>query len=144
MDVSRLPPFVRAMLRPEFYPHPIEAPVLLVQTHISFVLLTGPFAYKVKKAVDLGFLDFSTLDRRLHFCQEELRLNARGAPGLYLDVLPIIETSAGQFELTGGGEAGEYAPPVRQIPPATPLRNPMEHRAPRNDGPARPARGGAA
>jgi aminoglycoside phosphotransferase family enzyme/predicted kinase len=96
------------MLRPEFYPHPVTAPVRLIQTHISFVLLTGPYAYKVKKAVDLGFLDFSTLERRRHFCQEELRLNARGAPGLYVDVVPIT--------LDGGREPVEYAVRMHQFP----------------------------
>ena len=96
------------MLRPEFYPHSVTPPVRLVQTHISFVLLTGPYAYKVKKAVDLGFLDFSTLERRRHFCQEELRLNARGAPGLYVDVVPI--------RLDSGAEPVEYAVRMHQFP----------------------------
>src|SRR3954451_12891060 len=96
------------MLRPEFYPHPVTAPVQLIQTHISFVLLTGPYAYKVKKAVDLGFLDFSTLERRRRFCQEELRLNARGAPGLYVDVVLI--------RLDGGGGAIDYAVRMHQFP----------------------------
>ena len=88
-DDPRLPSFIRRMLRPEFYPHPVEEPIRLVQTHISYVLLTGLYAYKVKKAVNLGFLDYSTLERRRHFCEEEVRLNARGAPGLYLGVVPI-------------------------------------------------------
>src|SRR2546423_7204882 len=104
------------MLRPEFYPHPVTAPVQLIQTHISFVLLTGAYAYKVKKAVDLGFLDFSTLERRRHFCLEELRLNARGAPGLYVDVVPITAADAGGFELGGAGEPVEYAVRMHQFP----------------------------
>ena len=61
----------------------------LIETHISWVILTGDYAYKIKKPVDLGFLDFSTPDRRRHFCDEELRLNRRFAPSLYLDVVPI-------------------------------------------------------
>lgn len=65
------------------------APVEALETHISFVLLAGPVVYKVKKAVDLGFLDFSTLARRCHFCNEELRLNRRLAPALYLGVVAI-------------------------------------------------------
>ena len=79
---------VRALCDPARYPHPV-ASVTLIETHISYVLLTGRYAYKIKKAVDLGFLDFSTLDRRRLFCAEELRLNRRLAPQLYLAVVPI-------------------------------------------------------
>jgi hypothetical protein len=103
------------MLRPEFYPHSTTGSVRLLQTHISYVLLTGEYAYKVKKAVDLGFLDFSTLDRRRHFCFEELRLNARGAPGLYLEVMPIT-LDADRFRLGGPGDPVEYVVKMRQFP----------------------------
>ncbi len=75
------------------YPHPVGA-VELIETHISVVLLAGEFAYKLKKPVDLGFLDFSTLARRQFFCQEELRLNRRLAPALYLGVVPITGSVA--------------------------------------------------
>ncbi|HEY0675216.1 MAG TPA: hypothetical protein VGD25_03310, partial [Immundisolibacter sp.] len=64
-------------------------PVRIIETHISAVLLAGERAYKLKKPVDLGFVDFTTLRRRRHFCHEELRLNRRLAPDLYLSVLPI-------------------------------------------------------
>ena len=64
----------------------------VVETHISFVLLDGTFAYKIKKAVDLDFLDFTTLQARRFYCGEELRLNRRLAPSLYLDVVPITGT----------------------------------------------------
>ena len=110
-----IPSLIRAMLRPEFYPHPVTGSVRVLETHISYVLLTGEHAYKVKKPVDLGFLDFSTLDRRRHFCFEELRRNARGAPGLYLDVVPITQ-EGGDFSLGGGGEPVEYAVKMRQFP----------------------------
>ncbi|MFI9654875.1 AAA family ATPase [Guyparkeria sp. GHLCS8-2] len=60
-----------------------------LQTHISHVFLTGPWAYKIKKPMNFGFLDFSSLDRRRHFCEEELRLNARLAPELYDSVLGL-------------------------------------------------------
>ena len=63
--------------------------VRVLETHISFVLLTGRYAYKIKKAVDLGFLDFRALSSRSFYCQEELRLNRRTAPGIYLDVISI-------------------------------------------------------
>ena len=82
---------VKALLNPECYPHSVEN-VKMIETHISFVFLTGSYAYKVKKAVNLGFLDFTTLKLRHFFCQEELRLNRRLAPDLYLDVIPISGT----------------------------------------------------
>lgn len=79
---------VEAMLKPDFY-DPAVAEVELKETHISWVFLAGDFAYKLKKALNFGFLDFSSLEKRRHFCQEELRLNRRFAPQLYLDVIPI-------------------------------------------------------
>ena len=79
---------VSALCDPARYPHPV-ASVTLIETHISYVLLTGRYAYKIKKSVDFGFLDFSTLDLRRRFCAEELRLNRRLAPQLYLAVVPI-------------------------------------------------------
>ncbi len=79
---------IQAMQQPGFYDHPV-AQVELIETHISWVFLAGDFAYKVKKPVNFGFLDFSTLARRQHFCLEELRLNRRFAPRLYLDVKAI-------------------------------------------------------
>ena len=73
MTDSNLPSFIRALLRPEIYPHS-AADVRLVQTHISFVLIAGDFVYKFKKPVDFGFLDFSTLDKRQHCCEQELHM----------------------------------------------------------------------
>ncbi len=82
---------VKALLNPECYPHTVEN-VRMIETHISFVFLTGSYAYKVKKAINLGFLDFTSLKLRHFFCQEELRLNRRLAPDLYLGVVPISGT----------------------------------------------------
>ena len=82
---------VKALLNPECYPHTVKN-VRMIETHISFVFLTGNYAYKLKKAIKLGFLDFTTLKLRHFFCQEELRLNRRLAPDLYLDVIPISGT----------------------------------------------------
>jgi len=79
---------ITALLRPEAYDHPVGE-IRLLQTHISWVLLTGPYAYKIKKPVNFGFVDFSTLERRRWFCQEELRLNRRLAPDLYVDLCAI-------------------------------------------------------
>ncbi|NJO67207.1 MAG: adenylyl-sulfate kinase, partial [Leptolyngbyaceae cyanobacterium RM1_405_57] len=91
MSDSKLPPVIQQMMQPNFYPHSVQEPIQLIQTHISYVLLTGEYAYKLKKPLNFGFLDFSTLEQRHHFCLEELRLNERGAPGIYLEVLPISQ-----------------------------------------------------
>ncbi len=79
MTEATLPALIEQMLQPGFYPHAVTEPIQLVQTHISYVLLTGDYAYKIKKPANFGFLDFSTLEKRQHFCHEELRLNQRGA-----------------------------------------------------------------
>jgi aminoglycoside phosphotransferase family enzyme len=105
---------IDALMRPECYPHPVER-IRLIETHLSWVLLTGEHAYKVKKPVDLGFADFSTLERRRHFCEEELRLNRRYAPSIYLDVVGIRETPRGPA-LRGDGPVIEYAVKMRQFP----------------------------
>lgn len=93
----------------------LEAPVEIVETHISWVLLTDGFAYKIKKALDLGFLDFSTLEKRQRCCEEELRLNRRLAPGLYLAVTAITGSSE-QPLMNGAGSAIEYAVKMRRFP----------------------------
>lgn len=79
---------VAALHNPACYCHPVNR-VKLIETHISWVFLAGKFAYKLKKPVNFGFLDFSTLSKRRHFCREELRLNQRFAPQLYLEVVSI-------------------------------------------------------
>lgn len=110
-----LPALIQQMLQPEFYPHPVTEPIELIQTHISYVLLTGDYAYKLKKPANFGFLDFSTLEKRQHFCAEEVRLNQRGAAELYLAVLPIVAT-ADTFQLDGSGDPVEYTVKMRQFP----------------------------
>ncbi len=90
-------------------------PVSVLETHISWVLLTGEYAYKIKKPVDLGFLDFTTLEARKHYCDEELRLNRRLAPDLYLDVV-AIGGSADAPAIGGAGPALEYAVRMREFP----------------------------
>ena len=96
------------------YPHPVTE-IQLLETHISWVLLTGDYAYKVKKPVDLGFLDFSTLDQRRRYCEEELRLNRRFAPQLYLDVVRITGDVAAPC-IAGDGPVIDYAVRMRQFP----------------------------
>jgi aminoglycoside phosphotransferase family enzyme/predicted kinase len=105
---------IKALSAARAYEHEV-ADISLVETHISWVLLTGQFAYKVKKPVNFGFLDFSTLKKRRFSCQEELRLNRRLAPDIYLDVVPITGTPE-QPRMDGAGEAIEYAVKMTQFP----------------------------
>jgi uncharacterized protein len=109
------PDLIQQMLQPGFYPHQVKEPIQLIQTHCSYVFLTGDFVYKLKKPVNFGFLNYSTLELREHFCQEELRLNQRGAAELYLEVLPIILVDQ-QYLLGGTGEAAEYVLKMLQFP----------------------------
>ncbi|MGV6397456.1 bifunctional aminoglycoside phosphotransferase/ATP-binding protein [Pseudomonas caspiana] len=105
---------IAALQNPALYPHAVEN-FQVIETHISWVLLTGPFVYKIKKPMNFGFLDFTTLAAREHFCNEELRLNQRLTEDLYLEVLPITG-SAEQPQLGGDGEVIEYALKMRQFP----------------------------
>lgn len=93
----------------------LHGEVQLVQTHISWVLLAGPYAYKLKKPVRFGFLDFSTLERRRHFCEEELRLNRRLAPDLCIAVLPVHVGADGP-SFDGEGPVVEYALQMHRLP----------------------------
>jgi len=117
---GKSPSLIEAMAQPEFYPnHP--AIVELRQTHISSVFLAGEYVYKVKKPVRFTFLDYSTIDKRYHFCQEKLRLNRRLAPTVYLDVVPIMqqerEYALGGHLMTAGRWAlAEYAVKMRRLP----------------------------
>lgn len=115
---------VTGLLRPEAYPHPAGL-VELIETHISWVLLAGEFAYKVKKPVKLGFLDFRELERRRFFCEEELRLNRFWAPELYLDVVPICMRD-GYPRVGGNGSAVEYAVRMRRFDQALRLDHQLE------------------
>ncbi len=121
-DATRI---IEKLQRAEAFDHPIQQFELL-ETHISWVLLTGPAAYKIKKPVNLGFVDFTTLERRRHFCLEELRLNRRLAPDLYLSVRPILGpaaaprigpplTAANADQQPADGEILEYAVQMRQF-----------------------------
>jgi aminoglycoside phosphotransferase family enzyme len=104
---------VEALMKPEAYdeePGDIE----LVQTHISFVFLTRNFVYKVKKAVDFGFLDFTTLEKRCFFCEKELELNRRLCGDMYLEVVPINKSDA--IKIKGEGETVEYAVKMKRMP----------------------------
>lgn len=95
-----------------------KTPAEVIETHISWVILTPAFAFKIKKPVQFSFLDFSTLEKREFYCREELRLNRRLAPDMYLDVLPISETKEGEPEIcraNGGGEALDFAVAMKRM-----------------------------
>jgi aminoglycoside phosphotransferase family enzyme/predicted kinase len=105
---------INALRDPSCYQHSVQQ-VEVIETHISWVLLTGEYAYKIKKPVALGFLDFTSLDARRLYCNEELRLNRRTAPRLYLDVVPITGSQS-RPAVGGAGNALEYAVRMRQFP----------------------------
>jgi aminoglycoside phosphotransferase family enzyme/predicted kinase len=117
MEPGRL---IEELSRPAAYPGAVEH-VEVRQTHISVVFLAGPHAYKVKKPVDFGFLDFRTLERRRHFCQEEVRLNRRLAPAVYLGVVPVTRGPEG-LKVEGDGEAVEWAVKMVRLPEEATLR----------------------
>jgi uncharacterized protein len=116
VDGDSLKRLVAALGDPRRYPHPVER-VETVETHISRVLLTGRYAYKLKKPLALGFLDFSTLEARRAACEEELRLNRRTAPALYLEVVAITGTPEDP-RIGGEGPPIEFAVRMAQFPQA--------------------------
>lgn len=103
-----------ALLNPEIYPDHPQA-VQFIETHISLLFLTGHYVYKVKKPVNFGFLDFTTLEKRKHFCEEEVRLNRRLSPEIYLGIAKITQNK-GEILWEGRGEVIEYAVKMKQIP----------------------------
>jgi aminoglycoside phosphotransferase family enzyme/predicted kinase len=129
---------IEALSRPEAYRH-LANTIEVHQTHISVVFLAGPFAYKLKKPVNLGFLDFSTLDKRKHFCEQEVRLNRRLAPQVYLGVVPITSEPEAQaragsdyiacasgsrvLRFGGSGEIVEWAVQMKRLPSEATLEN---------------------
>lgn len=110
---------IATMLKPEVYEHPVKH-IELIETHISWVILTGDFAYKIKKPVNFGFLDFSTLEKRHSCCLNELRLNRRLAAAIYLEVVAISGTPDRPV-LAAHGEAFEYAVKMAQFPQSAQL-----------------------
>ncbi len=118
----KLPAPIRALLEPGAYP---ECPrwVRLLQTHISYIFLTPQYVYKIKKPVDFGFLNFTTLKRRLYFLKEELRLNRRLAPTTYIEVVPVVRTRRGYRVGEERGTVVEYALRMRHLREDTMLHN---------------------
>jgi len=105
MSKNELPAFIEHLLKPASFPHPVNE-VKLVQTHISYVLLAGDFVYKFKKPVDFGFLDFTTLEKRHYFCEQELLLNRRLCPTLYLGLVAVCRKN-GEFVLVPVAEKSD-------------------------------------
>ena len=107
-------PLIKNLLSNKAYDHP--APKLgLIETHIAWVILTGKYAYKIKKPVNFGFLDFSTLEKRKYYCEEELRLGQQFASEIYLSVVPITGTNE-QPQVNGTGSILEYAIKMHEFP----------------------------
>ncbi|MBV9597133.1 MAG: AAA family ATPase [Chloroflexi bacterium] len=108
------PAMIADLLRPEAYDHPADD-LRLQETHSSWVVLAGPYAYKVKKPVDLGFLDFTTVELRRADCEEELRLNRRFSPDVYLGIAEVTR-QRGRFRIGGASGSGEPAVWMRRLP----------------------------
>ena len=111
--MSQHPEWLNSIYDPGIYPHPVSE-IQLIQTHISWVILTGDWVYKLKKPVNFGFVDFSTLELRKAACFEEVRLNRRTAPSLYDGVMPLVDGTDGP-QFGGSGPILEYAVRMRQF-----------------------------
>ena len=112
--MSQLPEMVQALLDPKAYPDTPQG-VEMVQTQMSFVFLTDSYVYKVKKPVNLGYLDYTTLEKRQFYCQKEIELNRRLCPDVYLGVVPITQQRSDIF-VEGQGKVIEYAVKMRRLP----------------------------
>lgn len=123
MDISSLK---KALLNPTLYPDQPKD-IRLTETHISLVFLTGDFVYKVKKPVNFGFLDFTSLEKRKYYCEQEVILNRRLAPTLYLGVVPITEED-NKISLEGRGNPIDYAVRMKQIPEASLMNRLLERK----------------
>jgi len=112
--MPKLPELVQALLDPKAYPE-ISQRIELMQTQMSFIFLTDNHVYKVKKPVNLGYLDYTTLEKRQFYCYREVELNRRLCPDVYLSVVPITRDK-NNFSVGGQGEAIEYAVKMRRLP----------------------------
>jgi aminoglycoside phosphotransferase family enzyme len=129
MQNEQLPEFVKFLLQPAAYALQ-PAAVKLIQTHISYVFITDDFVYKFKKPVDFGFLDFTTLAKRHHFCQQELVLNRRLCPSIYLDLVALAKREDG-FSLMSPapeetGDIVEYGIRMKRMPEEQMMANVIE------------------
>jgi aminoglycoside phosphotransferase family enzyme/predicted kinase len=125
MELAEL---IAALSGPAAYPFAVGE-VDVRQTHISAVFLAGDVVYKLKKPVSLGFLDFGTLEKRRHFCAEEVRLNRRLAPAVYLGVVPVVRLADGHIRIEGEGEVIEWAVKMQRLPEGASLLSRLERDA---------------
>jgi aminoglycoside phosphotransferase family enzyme/predicted kinase len=116
----QLDQLIAALSEPKAYPFPVKD-VEVLQTHISVVFLAGPFAFKIKKPVKFGFVDFSTLEKRRHFCEREVQLNRRLAPNVYLGTVPVGQTAEG-LQVEGAGQVVEWGVKMQRLPESATLR----------------------
>lgn len=112
--MSELPELIQALLDPKAYADPPQR-VELCQTQMSYVFLADDFVYKIKKPVDFGFLDYTTLENRRFYCQKEIELNRRLCPDTYLGVVPVT-SDKGRIRIGGEGVTEEYAVKMRRLP----------------------------
>ena len=112
MELSNL---IKQLQNTNSYPHVVETTIKVIQTHISAIFLTGDYAYKIKKPVYFGFLDYSSMEKRQHFLNQELTMNQAIAPDIYLDVLPITIQNE-QVKIGGEGEIIDYVLKMNQFP----------------------------
>ena len=105
---------LKSLLMPDAYPEPTKS-VRLLQTHVSFLFITDNYVYKIKKPVDLGFLNFTSIDRRRFYCNEEVRLNRRLCPEIYLGVVEVLESASGAT-FRGEGKVIDYAVKMKRLP----------------------------
>jgi aminoglycoside phosphotransferase family enzyme/predicted kinase len=112
--MNKYPEMVQALLEPEIYPEPTKT-VRLEQTQMSFVFITDNYVYKIKKAVNLGYLDYTSLEQRKLFCDKEVELNRRLSPDTYIGVIPITKKDD-KYSLGGDGTIVEYAVKMRVLP----------------------------
>ena len=113
--MPELSELMQALSDPQAYPAPPPHEVKLIQTQMSIIFLADDYVYKVKKPVNFGFLDYTTLDRRQFYCQREVELNRRLCPDAYLGVVTVTEHD-GKIALNGEGEVVEYAVKMRHLP----------------------------
>lgn len=106
---------VELLLQPVSYLEPTRG-VDAIETHMSWVFLTDLYAYKLKKPIRLAFLDFSTLERRMHYCEEEIRLNRRLAPAVYIGTVPITMGTFGKISIGGAGPAVDWLVKMHRLP----------------------------
>jgi aminoglycoside phosphotransferase family enzyme len=121
-----IPTLQKALLNPAVYPDKLEE-VKFIETHISLLFLTGNYVYKVKKPVDFGFLDFTSLEKRKYFCEQEVKLNRRLSPKIYLGVVEITR-EGDRISLGSKGELVEYAVKMKQIPEESLMNKLLERR----------------